>query len=56
VANKTAEDIQITREGYVPIAIRGSVLYFAMAGLRSITINTQSECALESIFSPYTPL
>jgi len=38
VANQTAKDIEITREGYVPIAVRGSVLYFAMAGLSVLNI------------------
>jgi len=38
VANVTAKEIATTREGYTPIATRGSVLYFVMAGLSVLNI------------------
>ena len=33
VGKVTAKEIQVTREGYMPIAVRGSVGYFSLAGL-----------------------
>jgi len=33
IGKVTAKEIEVTREGYMPIAIRGSVCYFALAGL-----------------------
>ena len=46
VANKTAQQIEVTRESYMPIAIRGSILYFSMAGLS--VLNDMYEYALSA--------
>jgi len=51
IANQTAKDIATTREGYNPIAIRGSVLYFSMAGLS--VLNIMYEYALSAFLQVF---
>eukprot|EP00960_Hanusia_phi_P039624 753955-Hanusia_phi.AAC.6 len=51
IANQTAAEIERTREGYMPIAVRGSVLYFAMAGLS--VLNMMYEYALSAFLQVF---
>ena len=51
VATKTKEEISIARSAYQPVAKRGSILYFAEAGLA--TINTMYEISLDSFLSVF---
>jgi dynein heavy chain len=51
IANQTAKDIATTRQGYNPIAIRGSVLYFSMAGLS--VLNIMYEYALSAFLQVF---
>ena len=37
IAETTAADIEVSRSNYVPVAKRGAILFFAMAGLSSIS-------------------
>lgn len=51
-AEFTAEEINKTRSGYLPAAQRGSILYFAMAGLSAL--NKMYEISLTSFLSVFS--
>jgi dynein heavy chain len=50
-AQETKEEISIARSAYKPVAKRGSILYFAEAGLA--TINSMYEISLDSFLSVF---